>query len=307
MRKYDHLRNKNGMMETNCEYCAKLIEFKDFRNHKGTPTKPRFCNPECSALSQTKNHKSCKECGKKMRYKETKGGSYCSNKCKDLYRYNKFKKNCTFCGKEFCPPLGSTYRITCSEECNRRQSGYKADKRYWEELDAYRGFCTVCDKELEFKKTQSLQDRKNQKTCSPQCASFARTISTCPELKNVLQEDFYKNLFLKMGNKKRHIGNRLKMKQKYGNYTGDITTDIDIAYLLKIFPKDYRCPILGCKMNFDGNGLKDNSTASLDRIDSNKGYTKGNVEWVSNEGNRLKRNLDLNVCLKLLENFNRYE
>jgi hypothetical protein len=225
---------------------------------------------------------------------------------KGMSVYDKRHKICTFCDVQFCS-IGKHIRQTCSDECDRRKKAYKVDKKYWQELDAYEGFCTVCDKELKFKQTQSLQQRKNQKTCSAQCASFAQTIATCPELKKLLQEDFYKNLFLKMGNKKRQIGNRLKMKQKYGNYRGDTTMDIDIAYLLKIFPKDYRCPILGYTMNFNKNGCADYTTATLDRIDSTKGYVKGNVEWVSMEGNRLKRNLDLNMCLKLLENFNRYE
>jgi hypothetical protein len=55
---------------------------------------------------------------------------------------------------------------------------------------------------------------------------------------------------------------------------------------------DY-CPMLGIPLNYDGTGIegdwsrKDNSP-SLDRIDSSKGYTKGNIHVISWRANRIK-------------------
>ena len=48
-----------------------------------------------------------------------------------------------------------------------------------------------------------------------------------------------------------------------------------------------RCPILGTFLTPKGEGSMDESP-SLDRIDSKKGYTKDNVQVISNRANRLK-------------------
>lgn len=50
------------------------------------------------------------------------------------------------------------------------------------------------------------------------------------------------------------------------------------------------CPILGIPLEFNfGSGGKDNSP-SLDRLDNNKGYIKGNVQVISAKANRMKSN-----------------
>lgn len=48
-----------------------------------------------------------------------------------------------------------------------------------------------------------------------------------------------------------------------------------------------RCPILGIEMSFHSNRKEDNSH-SLDRIDPNKGYIKGNIWVISLRANRIK-------------------
>jgi len=48
------------------------------------------------------------------------------------------------------------------------------------------------------------------------------------------------------------------------------------------------------------------STASLDRVDSSKGYIKGNVQWVHKDVNFMKYNFDesyfLDMCKKVVVN-----
>lgn len=51
-----------------------------------------------------------------------------------------------------------------------------------------------------------------------------------------------------------------------------------------------KCALSGLDITLQRNVL-DEDTASLDRIDSNKGYEKDNVQWVHKEINRLKRNM----------------
>ena len=49
------------------------------------------------------------------------------------------------------------------------------------------------------------------------------------------------------------------------------------------------CPILGIKLNKSNNTTSPNSP-SLDRIDSSKGYIKGNVIVISHRANTIKSN-----------------
>jgi hypothetical protein len=52
------------------------------------------------------------------------------------------------------------------------------------------------------------------------------------------------------------------------------------------------CPILGIELRYggDGTGIAAPNSATLDRIDSRKGYVPGNVAIISNRANVLKNN-----------------
>lgn len=58
-----------------------------------------------------------------------------------------------------------------------------------------------------------------------------------------------------------------------------------------------RCALTGVPITFSG--LRKNKTASLDRIDNNKGYVKKNVQWVHKEVNKFRGSLDLGSFLHL--------
>lgn len=60
------------------------------------------------------------------------------------------------------------------------------------------------------------------------------------------------------------------------------------------------CPVLGIPITLRYGGDKD-SSPSLDRIDSNKGYVKGNVQVISWRANNLKSNGTLEEFIKLVE------
>lgn len=63
--------------------------------------------------------------------------------------------------------------------------------------------------------------------------------------------------------------------------------DIDIGYLLSIFPEDGKCPALGIILvwgDADGRG----NSPSLDRIVPELGYVRGNVRWLSQLANQIK-------------------
>lgn len=57
-------------------------------------------------------------------------------------------------------------------------------------------------------------------------------------------------------------------------------------YLETIFPKNFRCPILGYKMRV-ANKTLGRLSPTLDRINPRLGYVKGNVEFVANIANMM--------------------
>ena len=63
--------------------------------------------------------------------------------------------------------------------------------------------------------------------------------------------------------------------------------DIDSAYLVSISPKE--CPVFGFDLKYGG-GVKGKAAASIDRIDSSKGYTRDNVQIISYLANLMKSN-----------------
>lgn len=54
-----------------------------------------------------------------------------------------------------------------------------------------------------------------------------------------------------------------------------------------LYPTDGKCPVFGITLEFNNAGFRETSP-SLDRIDSSKGYTRDNVQIISWKANRLK-------------------
>jgi hypothetical protein len=64
------------------------------------------------------------------------------------------------------------------------------------------------------------------------------------------------------------------------------------------------CPYLGIKLTLNSYGKieKDPITsASWDRIDSSKGYIKGNIQWISRTINFMKNDIHENELLKIFD------
>lgn len=58
-----------------------------------------------------------------------------------------------------------------------------------------------------------------------------------------------------------------------------------------------RCALSGALLEFPANG-REKGTASLDRIDSGKGYVPGNVQWVHKRVNIMKNVVEQEEFLK---------
>jgi hypothetical protein len=74
--------------------------------------------------------------------------------------------------------------------------------------------------------------------------------------------------------------------------------DIDGEYIGSI--SGAVCPVFGTTLSYDRPEDVDN-LPSLDRIDSSKGYLKGNVAVISNRANRIKNDLSLEELRLLVE------
>lgn len=101
-----------------------------------------------------------------------------------------------------------------------------------------------------------------------------------------------------------HIKNRAKKKGQ------EIT--ISLEHVWELFLKqDRKCAYLGIEIYFpktQNEKNKANFTASLDRIDSSKGYIEGNVQWIHKDVNTMKMNFSndyfINICSIITKNLN---
>lgn len=105
--------------------------------------------------------------------------------------------------------------------------------------------------------------------------------------------------------------------QKHGKYllqtiasarSRGLECTITSEYILDLFIKqNKKCAISGIDITINLENFRD-STASLDRIDSSKGYIEGNVQWVHREINKMKFNFSqdhfINWMVKIY-NFNK--
>lgn len=72
---------------------------------------------------------------------------------------------------------------------------------------------------------------------------------------------------------------------------------ITIEFMDSLLRKqDNACALSGLTISL---GDRRNRTASIDRIDSNKGYTEDNVQWVHKDVNTMKTNFDQKYFLAL--------
>lgn len=89
-----------------------------------------------------------------------------------------------------------------------------------------------------------------------------------------------------VGNIKRHA---LRSKRRSRQLNKDYDLDAKFLYELWI-EQDRKCALTGWSLYIPKSWSNDRSecTASIDRIDSNKGYLRDNVQWVHKDINRMK-------------------
>lgn len=83
--------------------------------------------------------------------------------------------------------------------------------------------------------------------------------------------------------------------------------NLNKKYLWNLYIKqNKKCALSGISINFENYATKEKATASLDRIDSSKGYVKGNVQWVHKHVNKMKQDFSdayfIQMCKKIAKN-----
>lgn len=90
------------------------------------------------------------------------------------------------------------------------------------------------------------------------------------------------------------LWNRYKNSAKKRNITFEITCEYAWGLFLK---QNGKCALTNSEISFTG--IKKYNTASLDRIDSRKGYIPGNVQWLHVNVNKLKLDLEQEKFVEL--------
>lgn len=90
------------------------------------------------------------------------------------------------------------------------------------------------------------------------------------------------------------VYNKIRQKAEDRN----LNFDVSIKELYDLFISQKKlCAISGVPIKFKTNH-KDEQTASLDRIDSNKPYSKDNIQWVHKKINTMKWNISQNEFIE---------
>lgn len=98
-----------------------------------------------------------------------------------------------------------------------------------------------------------------------------------------------------------------KAKKRVRKSGKEIPFNLDIEHLDEIWEKqEGKCVYTGVPLKF-ANAASSNATASLDRIDSSKGYEYGNVQFVHKDANIMKMDFSserfIEVCKMVANNF----
>jgi hypothetical protein len=95
---------------------------------------------------------------------------------------------------------------------------------------------------------------------------------------------------------KERITSKIWAQIRWGAKSRNLPFDLDKDYLWQLYVKQDRlCALSGIPIGFANTSVEHThgqTTASLDRIDSSKGYVRGNVQWVHKTINKIKWELD---------------
>lgn len=227
---------------------------------------------------------------------------------------------CQRCSKEFHSPRRNAK--FCSHECygesligshhSRKSIQCKQCKRFFQVMNHIeRGFCSHECYSESLKGKRFHTKPQTEKIC-PNCGKFFQVppsdigkLCCSKECKDAFYEgknhksfEGYGELGLSYFNS---IKNRASKKGKR-RLPKEFSITIEQAWE-RFVEQNRRCSLTNLELTFGKN-----QTASLDRIDSSKGYIKGNIQWVHKDVNIMKNDLDSETfflyCKLIVENKN---
>lgn len=131
----------------------------------------------------------------------------------------------------------------------------------------------------------------------PQATLLRNTTTSCGCRRDQYKKITGKNSSQFTGYKEIHGGYWSKLQRGAAKRNYKFTISIQEAWYL-FQSQDKRCALTGLPITF-GERASDLRTASLDRIDSSKGYIPNNVQWVHTKINFMKHTLTQEEFIKL--------
>jgi hypothetical protein len=155
--------------------------------------------------------------------------------------------------------------------------------------------CTTCGVEKPL--TEFYNDKRKVGGKRRYCKECCREYQRSDRFKAVRHKHWQTPEF-KISSKRRRVCNKERIilktaKKRAKKENWDFNLEITDVVIPDI------CPVFGIPLCRDNPRLLDNSP-TLDRIDSNKGYVKGNVCVISNRANRVKGNSTIEDFLKII-------
>ena len=217
--------------------------------------------------------------------------------------------NCKICKNKIEHNYNRYKTQTCSKECAMKLTGEKRRYKTLQELYAIKNFCVTCNNliphEKAFKNNKiginqdnliCLTNYKNLKTCSKTCQSLNQIFKT-----NNLNSIYKKRIieFAKSTKKNNEIIKYIAKKIssiKTRSEKRNFDFNLDLYYLLQTLTP--YCPIthkefIFCNIKRNEKNIFQEFMPTINRIDSKKGYIKGNIEWLSWKANRIINDADL--------------
>lgn len=145
--------------------------------------------------------------------------------------------------------------------------------------------CYSC--KLEKPLTDFYKHKNRKDGHSGQCAECTKSFSKKWYKETIDERKRYytNNLERKQKYRKKHSEERalsgIKQRAKIKNLPFDLTLEDISIYSV--------CPVFGISLERSTTGKQANNSPSVDRIDSTKGYTKDNIQILSNKANRMKQ------------------
>ena len=178
-------------------------------------------------------------------------------------RYRPYCKNCRKAGPRaiWSRPVHAEIiksgRQVC-KHCNTEKSieEFYANGCFKDGVKKYRSTCKSCVLEKSAEKSSAIYKTKAQKRSSS-------------------PKNFISGVLNHAVRRKRHLG-----------------CDIDLIYLMNLYEKqEGKCAISGVEMTYMAGFGRTSTNISIDRIDSSKGYLRGNVQFVCDVVNRMKQDM----------------